>query len=109
MFKKYLWHVSKLFLVRFRDVLGMMFADVCKCVGNVLPICCYNLLARMVPMGPFGVIPKPFRMEGHSEWKAISIDGLGRGDPHCGGGSTWSLLARRWIALRKMESYPVSA
>ena len=24
------------------------------------------------PMGPFGVIPKPFRMEGHCEWRVIT-------------------------------------
>ena len=24
------------------------------------------------PMGPFGVIPKPFRMEGHFEWRVIT-------------------------------------
>ena len=53
------------------------------------------------PIGPLGVLPKPFRMEGHSKWKAISIEGPGRGHTYYGGGSTWSLLARRCIALRK--------
>jgi hypothetical protein len=24
------------------------------------------------PMGPFGVIPKPFRVESHFEWRVLS-------------------------------------
>ena len=33
---------------------------------------CKGALGGNGPMGPFGVIPKPFRIESHFEWKVIT-------------------------------------
>ena len=38
----------------------------------------FGALWRDGPRGPFGVIPKPFRMEGHFEWKVWKVITNGR-------------------------------